>query len=198
MDLKHPIVWVDCEMTGLDLRVDALIEVACIVTDADLNPVDEGIDLIIRPQPQQVAGMIDLVRNMHTESGLLDELDSGITLVEAQDALLNYLKSWVPEPRRAPLAGSSVYVDRGFLARDLPDFDAHLHYRLIDVSTIKELVRRWYPRVYFAAPEKRGGHRALGDIKDSITELRYYRTALFPPPPGPDSTAARRAADQFR
>lgn len=198
MTLKHPIVWVDCEMTGLDLRADALIEVACIVTDADLNPVDEGIDLIIRPEPQQVAGMIDLVRTMHTESGLLDELESGITLAEAQDALLNYLKSWVPEPRRTPLAGSSVYVDRGFLARDLPDFDAHLHYRLIDVSTIKELVRRWYPRVYFAAPEKRGGHRALGDIKDSITELRYYRTALFPPPPGPDSTAARRAADQFR
>ncbi|MDP3972936.1 MAG: oligoribonuclease [Candidatus Nanopelagicales bacterium] len=191
-------MWVDCEMTGLDLRADALIEVACIVTDADLNPVDEGIDLIIRPEPQQVAGMIDLVRTMHTESGLLDELESGITLAEAQDALLNYLKSWVPEPRRTPLAGSSVYVDRGFLARDLPDFDAHLHYRLIDVSTIKELVRRWYPRVYFAAPEKRGGHRALGDIKDSITELRYYRTALFPPPPGPDSTAARRAADQFR
>lgn len=197
MATELPIVWIDCEMTGLDLQHDALIEVACVVTDADLNPVDDGIDVLIRPRPDQLAGMIDIVRDMHTKSGLLDELAGGITMAEARDQLLDYLKARVPEPRRAPLAGSSVYVDRGFLARDLPELDAHLHYRLIDVSSIKELVRRWYPRVYFAAPEKTGHHRALGDIRDSINELRYYRTALFPPPPGPDSAAAQRAAAEF-
>lgn len=193
-DLTLPLVWIDCEMTGLDLGKDALIEVACVVTDADLTPADDGLDLVIRPPAEPLAKMIDIVRSMHTESGLLDELNGGIPLADAEEAVLNYIVGHLPDAGKAPLAGSSVYVDRGFLARDMPRVDAHLHYRLVDVSSIKELVRRWYPKVYFAAPKKRGGHRALADIRDSIRELAYYRAALFPPPPGPDTTASRRAA----
>jgi oligoribonuclease len=188
------LVWVDCEMTGLSLERDALVEVAVIVTEADLTEVDEGLSLVIRPDDLSVLdGMEDIVVDMHTSSGLLTEIPDGVPLAQAQAEVLEYVKRFVPEARRAPLAGSSVYVDRGFLARDMPELDAHLHYRLIDVSTIKELARRWYPRVYYAAPEKTGNHRALGDIRDSIAELRHYRDTLFAPP-GTDSAAAAQAS----
>ena len=189
------IVWVDCEMTGLDLDKDALVEIAAIVTEADLTEVDEGISLVIRPERMDLLdSMEDVVTDMHTSSGLLSEIPHGIPLDEAEAAVLQYVKSHVPEARRAPLAGSSVYVDRGFLARDMPALDEHLHYRLIDVSTIKEVSRRWYPRVYFNAPEKKGNHRALGDIRESIAELRYYRDAVMVPQPGPDTDSARATA----
>ncbi len=188
------LVWIDCEMTGLDLNSDALVEVACVVTDADLVELDDGVDVVIRPPAAALAAMPEVVRQMHTESGLLTELDAGTTLPQAQAIVLDYVRSHIAEPGRAPLAGSSVYVDRGFLARDMPELNEFLHYRLIDVSSIKELARRWYPRVYFAAPEKHGGHRALADIRESIAELRYYREAIFQPQPGPDSATARLIA----
>lgn len=189
------IVWVDCEMTGLDLSKDALVEIAVIVTEADLSEIDEGVSFIIRPDDMTLLDSMEpVVHTMHTDSGLLAEIPHGITLAEAEAAVLDYVRQHVPEARRAPLAGSSVYVDRGFLARDMPAFDAHLHYRLIDSSTVKELSRRWYPRVYFASPEKKGNHRALGDIQESIAELRYYRDAVFVPLPGPDTQSARATA----
>jgi oligoribonuclease len=185
------LVWIDCEMTGLDLRVDALIEVAMLITDADLNVVGDGVDLVIKPPQEALDTMPDVVRKMHTTSGLLTELDAGMTLVEAEAVLLAAVQEFIPEPRKAPLCGNSIATDRGFIARDLVELDNHLHYRMIDVSSVKELARRWYPKVYFASPEKRGGHRALADIKESITELRYYRQALFVAPPGPDTNTAR-------
>jgi oligoribonuclease len=188
------IVWIDCEMTGLDLVADALVEVAVLVTDSELTVLGEGVDVVIRPPAAALEQMRDVVRTMHTASGLLDELDAGMTLAEAEKAVLDYIRAFVPEGRRAPLAGNSVSTDRGFLARDMPDLENHLHYRIIDVSSIKELARRWYPRVYFASPEKRGGHRALADIRESIEELKYYREALFVPPPGPDTDTARGIA----
>jgi oligoribonuclease len=188
------IVWIDCEMTGLDLEADALIEVAALVTDSELNVLGEGVDVVIRPPGEALAQMRDVVRQMHTASGLLDALDSGVTLAEAERTVLDYVKTWVPETRRAPLAGNSVATDRGFLARDMPTLEGHLHYRIIDVSSIKELARRWYPRVYFASPEKNGNHRALADIRESIRELKYYRAAVFVPAPGPDTDAARAIA----
>jgi oligoribonuclease len=189
------IVWIDCEMTGLDLQRDALVEIAAIVTEADLTELDEGISLIIRPDDLTLLdSMEDVVLRMHTDSGLLEQIPGGVSLAEAQDQVLAYVRSHVPESRRAPLAGSSVYVDRAFLARDMPELDRHLHYRLIDSSTVKELSRRWYPRVYFASPEKNGNHRALGDIRESIAELRYYREAVFVNQPGPDSESARATA----
>ncbi len=191
------LVWVDCEMTGLDLVHDALIEVACVVTDADLNELDEGIDLIIKPPPEALAQMPDLVREMHTTSGLLAALDDGITLAQAQEQVLGYVRARVPEVRKAPLCGNSIATDRGFIARDLPELDSYLHYRMVDVSSIKELAKRWYPRVYFASPAKVGGHRALADIRESIAELRYYREALFVPLPGPDTATAREIAARF-
>ncbi len=188
-------MWVDCEMTGLDLERDTLVEIAVIVTEADLTEVDEGISLVIRPDDLSVLdGMEDVVREMHTSSGLLPLIPDGVSLDEAQDRVLAYVRQHVPEARRAPLAGSSVYVDRAFLALCMPELDAHLHYRLVDVSSIKELARRWYPRAYFASPEKSGNHRALGDIRESIAELRYYRDAIFVPQPGPDSESARATA----
>ncbi|HRC86825.1 MAG TPA: oligoribonuclease, partial [Thermoanaerobaculia bacterium] len=153
------IVWIDCEMTGLDLRADALIEVAALVTDYELNQLGEGVDLVIAPPPEALAQMDPYVRDMHTSSGLLDALASGTTLDQAQAAVLEYVRAWVPEPGKAPLGGNTVATDRGFLARDLPDLEAYLHYRIIDVSSIKELARRWYPRAYFNAPKKNGGHR---------------------------------------
>jgi oligoribonuclease len=191
------IVWVDCEMTGLDLLTDALVEVAALVTDSELTVLGEGVDVVIKPPAVALEQMRDVVRQMHTTSGLLTELDAGLTIEEAQQAVLDYVRTYVPEPRRAPLAGNSVATDRGFLARDMPDLESHLHYRIVDVSSIKELARRWYPRVYFASPEKRGGHRALADIKESIQELRYYREALFVPPPGPDTETARAIAAKY-
>ena len=184
-------------MTGLDVVSDALIEVAALVTDSELNVLGDGIDVVIKPPATALEQMRDVVRAMHTASGLLAELDSGLTLSEAQAMVLDYVRAYVPEPRRAPLAGNSVATDRGFLARDMPELENYLHYRIIDVSSIKELARRWYPRVYFASPEKHGGHRALADIKESIEELKYYRDALFVPRPGPDTETARAIAAKY-
>ncbi|MCL2464608.1 MAG: oligoribonuclease [Micrococcales bacterium] len=188
------IVWIDCEMTGLDLAADALIEVAVVVTDSELQPLDGGIDVIIAPPPAAVDQMGDYVRTMHTTSGLLADLATGVTLDEAQHAVLDYVRRWVPEAGKAPLAGNSVGTDKTFLVRDMPLLVEHLHYRVIDVSSLKELARRWYPRVYFHTPEKHGGHRALADILESIDELRYYRAALMPPAPGPDSATVKAIA----
>lgn len=194
--VQDRIVWIDCEMTGLSLATDALIEIAVVVTDSELRLLDPGLDLIIAPPPGALEQMVDVVREMHVASGLLDDLPSGIALEDATAQVLDYITSWVPEPRRAPLAGNSIATDRAFLERDMPAVSAHLHYRMIDVSSIKELARRWYPRVYFSSPAKQGGHRALADILESIAELRYYRGALFPPEPGPDTPTARRVAAQ--
>ncbi len=188
------LIWIDCEMTGLDLRADALIEVALLVTDADLTIVGDGVDLVIKPPQEALDTMPDVVRTMHTTSGLLDELAHGMTLAEADERLLTAVREFVPDVRKAPLCGNSIATDRGFIARDLPGLDNHLHYRMIDVSSVKELARRWYPRAYFASPEKKGGHRALADIRESIDELRYYREAIFVPQPGPDSATARSIA----
>ncbi|MDD9207518.1 oligoribonuclease [Georgenia sp. 10Sc9-8] len=195
---QDAIVWIDCEMTGLDLRTDALVEVAVIVTDSELRPVDAGVDLVIAPPPGAVEQMGDVVREMHTSSGLLGELADGLGLAEAQETVLEYVRRWVPEPRRAPLAGNSVGTDRTFLERDMPELVEHLHYRVIDVSSIKELARRWYPRAYYHSPEKQGGHRALADILESIDELRYYRAVLWPDGAGPDSPTAKKAAEAVR
>ncbi len=191
------LVWIDCEMTGLDLERDALIEIACLVTDGTLDVLGEGIDLVIKPPPEALDQMEDVVREMHTASGLLTELAAGITLAEAQDQVLAYVRNYIPEPRRVPLAGNSIATDRVFIARDMPELDAFLHYRMVDVSSIKELARRWYPRTYFASPPKRGGHRALADITESIQELRYYRETVFVPLPGPDSATARQIAARY-
>jgi oligoribonuclease len=188
------LVWIDCEMTGLDLQHDALIEVAALVTDFELNVLGDGVDLVIKPPAEALAQMNDVVRQMHTESGLLEVLDQGCTLEEAESHVLDYVLSQVDEGARPPLAGNTVATDRAFLARDMTRIDAFLHYRIVDVSSIKELVRRWYPRVYFAAPAKAGNHRALADIRESIEELRYYRAAVFVEPPGPASDAAKALA----
>jgi oligoribonuclease len=188
------LVWIDCEMTGLDLTRDALVEIACIVTDGELKAVDDGIDVIIKPPAEALDTMPEVVREMHTASGLLDELPDGVTLAAAQEQVLAYVRQHVPESRKVPLCGNSIATDRSFLARDMPELDEFLHYRMVDVSSIKELARRWYPRTYFASPPKHGGHRALADIIESIRELRYYREAIFVPQPGPDTTAARKIA----
>ncbi len=191
------IVWIDCEMTGLDLQRDALIEVAALVTDFDLTVLGEGVDLVVRPPDAALAQMGDFVRQMHTDSGLLDVLTEGVSLERAQEQVLAYVRTWVPEAGKAPLGGNTVSTDRAFLARDMPELERHLHYRIIDVSSVKELSRRWYPRAYFAAPEKTGGHRALGDIQDSIAELRYYREAVFRPRPGLDTASLRAIAQRY-
>jgi oligoribonuclease len=191
------LVWIDCEMTGLDLTTDALVEIAVLVTDSDLTILGNGVDVVIRPPDAALEGMQPIVKEMHEVSGLIKEIPHGVTLSEAEDQVMQYVREFVPEPRKAPLAGSSVYTDRGFISRDLPTLDAHLHYRLVDVSTIKELSRRWYPRAYYNAPEKHGGHRALADIKDSIAELRYYREAVFVPDPGPDGATSKQIASRY-
>jgi len=195
--MTDQLVWIDCEMTGLDLARDALIEIACLVTDGDLVVLDEGVDLVIKPPAEALDRMQSVVREMHTVSGLLAELPAGVTLAEAQDQVLSYVRGHVAEPRKVPLCGNSIATDRSFIARDMPMLDAYLHYRMVDVSSIKELAHRWYPRAYFASPLKRGGHRALADIKESIQELRYYREAVFVPPPGPDSVRARQIAARY-
>jgi oligoribonuclease len=192
------IVWIDCEMTGLDLGADALVEVAAVVTDSELNVLGEGVDVLITPPAEALEQMGDFVREMHTTSGLLEELPGGTTMADAQARVLDYIRTWVPEPGKAPLAGNSIGTDKTFLERDMPELVAHLHYRVVDVSSIKELARRWYPRVYFASPAKTGGHRALGDILDSIDELRYYREALFVPQPGTDSRTAKAIAERIK
>ena len=175
------LIWVDCEMTGLDIKNDALVEIAVLVTDAQLNVLGEGVELIIKCSQEKLDGMNDFVREMHTSSGLITEIPNGVSAADAETAILEYLAKYAPDAGKSPLAGNSVYVDRAFIARDLPALNAYLHYRTVDVSSIKELARRWYPRVYFAAPKKTGNHRALGDIRDSIDELDYYRTNIFIP-----------------
>jgi oligoribonuclease len=192
------IVWVDCEMTGLDLKVDEICEIAVVVTDGELNELHEGLQIVIKPSEKALANMGEFVTNMHTESGLITEIPSGISMAEAESAVMEYLKQWVTAERTAPLAGNSIGTDRMFLNRQMPAFDAYLHYRNIDVSSIKELTRRWYPRVYFQMPKKTGNHRALADIKESIQELRYYRKTVMVAPPGPDSDAAKAVAESLR
>lgn len=172
-------------MTGLDLSVDELVEIAVVVTDFDLEPLDEGLSIVIRPDDSALANMGDFVRTMHETSGLLAEIPSGVSVAEAEYEVLEYVLKHVPTEQQAPLAGNSIGTDRAFLAAFMPRLDSHLHYRNIDVSTIKELARRWFPRIYFNAPAKNGGHRALADILESIRELRYYRRAVFVAEPGP-------------
>jgi oligoribonuclease len=188
------LVWIDCEMTGLDLEADALVEVAALVTDFDLQVLGEGVDVVIKPPAESLEQMIDFVREMHTSSGLIEELDAGVTLAEAEAQVLAYVKEFCPVGSRPPLAGNSVATDRSFITRDMADLDEFLHYRIVDVSSIKELSRRWFPRAYYNAPTKGGNHRALADIRESIEELRYYREAVFVPSPGPDSATAKRIA----
>ncbi|MFB9904990.1 oligoribonuclease [Allokutzneria oryzae] len=189
------LVWIDCEMTGLDLGKDALIEIAALVTDADLNVLGEGVDIVIHADDKVLESMPDVVRDMHAKSGLTEEVRrSAVTLDEAERAVLDYVREWVPDKRTAPLAGNSIATDRGFIARDMPTLDAHLHYRMVDVSSIKELCRRWYPKVYYGQPAKGLAHRALADIRESIMELAYYRRALFVDPPGPTTEKAQAIA----
>jgi oligoribonuclease len=194
--VKERLVWIDCEMTGLDLSADALIEVAALVTDFDLNVLGEGVDLVIKPPVEALDQMGDFVHSMHERSGLLTELDGGLTLDEAEQQVLAYVREHCPSGSRPPLAGNTVATDRSFLSRDMPTLEGFLHYRIVDVSSIKELSRRWFPRAYFQAPTKRGNHRALADIQESIEELRYYRDAVFVPSPGPDSETARAIAER--
>jgi oligoribonuclease len=189
--VNERLVWIDCEMTGLDYVSDALIEIAAVVTDYDLNVLGDGVDLVIKPPAEAVEGMDQFVRSMHEKSGLLDRLDSGIGLEDAEQQVLAYIREHCAEGSRPPLAGNTVGTDRAFISRDMKELDAFLHYRIVDVSSIKELSRRWFPRAYFAAPTKRGNHRALADILESIEELRYYRAAIFVPAPGPDSAEAK-------
>jgi oligoribonuclease len=190
------LVWIDCEMTGLDLRRDALIEVAVLVTDAELTVLDDGLDVIIHTADDVLDTMIPFVRDMHASSGLTEQVRaSGVTLGEAEQQVLDYVKSHVPEAKSAPLCGNSIATDRGFLARDMPALDEHLHYRMIDVSSIKELAKRWYPRVYHSQPEKGLAHRALADIWESVRELDFYRRTLFVPQPGPSHQEARAVAN---
>jgi oligoribonuclease len=189
------LVWIDCEMTGLDLTRDALIEIACLVTDGELNVLGEGVDIVIHADESALAAMPDVVRDMHAHSGLTDEVRrSAVTLRQAEEQVLAYVREHVPDARTAPLAGNSIGTDRGFLARDMPELDAHLHYRMVDVSSIKELCRRWFPRVFYAKPEKGLTHRALADIEESIRELAYYRGTLFVPQPGPSTEEAQAVA----
>ena len=190
LDSPH-LIWIDCEMTGLDLVNDALVEIAVLVTDSDLNIIGDGIDLVIATTPEKLAAMNDFVTEMHTASGLITEIPHGIAVSDAESKILEYLQSAGCESGKSPLAGNSVYVDRNFIARDMPLLNQYLHYRTIDVSSIKELARRWYPKTYFSAPDKTGNHRALGDIRDSIAELAYYRQSLFAQVPNnstPDET----------
>ena len=181
------LVWIDCEMTGLDLEVDELVEIAVVITDYDLNPVDAGLDIVIRPDASALESMGDFVRAMHTDSGLIEEIPNGVSVAEAEYEVLEYVLKHVPDEQKAPLAGNSIGTDRAFLAKFMPRLDGHLHYRNVDVSSIKELAKRWFPRAYFNAPAKDGGHRALADILESIRELQYYRRAVFVADPGPSS-----------
>lgn len=189
------LVWIDCEMTGLDLARDALIEVAVVVTDAQLSQLDDGLDIVIKVADDVLDTMIPFVRDMHASSGLTEAVrTSTVTLGAAEAQVLDYVRGHVPETKSAPLCGNSIATDRGFLARDMPHLDEHLHYRMIDVSSVKELAKRWYPRVYQSQPAKGLAHRALADIRESIQELAYYRNTLFVPPPGPTLDEAQAAA----
>ena len=187
--VRDELVWIDCEMTGLDLNSDRLIEIAALVTDAELNVLGEGVDVVVHADDGALDGMVEVVARMHSRSGLVDEVRaSSIDLATAQDMVLDYIRSHVKSPKTAPLAGNSIATDRGFIARDMPVLDDYLHYRMIDVSSIKELCRRWYPRIYYGQPEKGLAHRALADIRESIRELQYYRRTAFVPPPGPSTS----------
>ncbi len=192
------LVWIDCEMTGLDLEADALIEVAALVTDFDLEVLGDGVDVVIKPPAAALEQMVPFVHDMHTSSGLIEELDDGVSLAEAQDVVLAYIKEHCADGSRPPLAGNTVATDRSFLARDMLELEQFLHYRIVDVSSIKELSRRWFPRAYYNAPAKGGNHRALADIRESIEELRYYRDTVFVPSPGPDSSTSKAAAARHR
>lgn len=194
--MNDKLVWIDCEMTGLDLGADALIEIAALVTDFDLNVLGDGVDIIVKPEPAALEQMNDFVRDMHVKSGLLEELDRGVTLAEAEEQVLAYIKEHCPEGSRPPLAGNTVGTDRAFIARDMPLLESFLHYRIVDVSSIKELSRHWFPKAWYQSPEKRGNHRALADIQESIEELRYYREAVFVTSPGPDSASAKAIAER--
>ncbi|MGN7976468.1 MAG: oligoribonuclease [Microbacterium sp. 69-10] len=185
------LVWIDCEMTGLDLAVDELVEIAVVITDFELRPLDPGFQIVIKPDDAALANMNEFVTNMHRTSGLIEEIPGGVSLAEAEERTLEYIKRFVPLERKAPLAGNTIGTDRMFLAKYMPQIDQYLHYRNVDVSSVKELSRRWYPRVFFQAPEKNGGHRALADILESIRELQYYREAVFVAEPGPSSDEAR-------
>ncbi len=190
-----PLVWVDCEMTGLDLTKDAMIEIAALVTDGDLTILGDGVDLVINAPDALLEGMLPVVAEMHANSGLTEQVRaSRVTAQQAQEQVLDYIRTYVPLPGTAPLCGNSIGTDRGFITRDMPDLDAFLHYRMIDVSSVKELARRWYPRVYFGQPAKGLAHRALADIQESIRELAYYRQTLFVPAPGPSTEQVRQIA----
>jgi len=194
IEITEHLVWIDCEMTGLDLEKDCLVEVAVVITDSELELVDAGLDIVIKPRPDSLANMSEFVTNMHTESGLINEFENGLDLKDAEQLILEYIKRFIPTAKTAPLAGNSIGTDRMFLNKYMPELDQHLHYRNIDVSSIKELSRRWYPRVYFQLPKKAGGHRALADILESIQELKYYRKTVFVDQPGPSSDEAQAAA----
>ena len=192
-------MWIDCEMTGLDLASDRLIEIAALVTDAELNILGEGVDVVIHTDDEALDGMVEVVATMHSRSGLVDEVRaSTIDIPTAQDMVLEYIRAHVPAPKTAPLAGNSIATDRGFIARDMPELDEFLHYRMIDVSSIKELCRRWYPRIYYGQPEKGLAHRALADITESIRELRYYRRTAFVPLPGPSTSEIAEAVAELQ
>ncbi len=196
--VNERLVWIDCEMTGLDLGKDALVEIAALVTDADLNVLGDGVDIVIHADEDVLDGMPEVVRTMHENSGLTEAVrKSTVTVADAEQQVLDYVKQYVPEGRSAPLAGNSIATDRGFISRDMPALDAHLHYRMIDVSSVKELCRRWFPRVYYGQPEKGLAHRALADIRESIRELAYYRRTAFAPDPGPTSEQARAVATEL-
>jgi len=196
IDISDHLVWIDCEMTGLNPDLDCLVEIAVVITDSELNVVDEGIDLVIKPRADSLEQMNDFVRNMHTTSGLINEFADGLDLADAEKQVLEYIQRFIPDAKDAPLAGNTIGTDRMFIAKYMPLVDAHLHYRNIDVSSIKELSRRWYPRVYFQLPKKTGDHRALADILESIKELRYYRETVFVGLPGPSSAEAQLAAEK--
>jgi oligoribonuclease len=198
MNIPEYLVWIDCEMTGLNPETECLVEIAAVITDFDLNVLDEGIDLVIKPREGTVEAMGDYVRKMHTDSGLINEFDSGIDLADAEAQVLEYIKKYIPNAKTAPLAGNTIGTDRAFISRYMPALDDHLHYRNIDVSTIKELSKRWYPRAYFQAPKKDGGHRALADILESIEELKYYRSTVFVEGPGPSIEEAQALADALK
>ena len=195
IEISENLVWIDCEMTGLNPEADCLVEVAVVITNSELEILDAGLDVVIKPRPDSWQNMNDFVRNMHTESGLINEVETGLELEAAEQVILDYIKKFVPNAKEAPLAGNTIGTDRMFLNKYMPALDQHLHYRNIDVSSIKELTRRWYPRVYFQMPKKDGGHRALADILESIKELRYYRETVMVPAPGPTTEEARAASE---
>ena len=196
--MRDELVWIDCEMTGLDLKTDRLIEIAVLVTDADLNILGDGIDVVIHADDNVLSSMIPVVTEMHSRSGLIEEVRaSTVDLAEAEGLVLDYIRSHVKQAKTAPLAGNSIATDRGFIARDMLKLDEYLHYRMIDVSSIKELCRRWYPRIYFGQPEKGLAHRALADIHESIRELKYYRRTAFVPPPGPSTSEIAEIAGEL-